>query len=189
MNLYIRHKIIKLLRLFFSFSFEGEDKIFIELMMQSGIKTGTYLDIGAYHPWKGSNTFMLYLWGWSGTCVDINKKWLFRLLRHRDKFIYGYVEASSSYLFPRRIWTSSLQVSNSKLELGWGNPEVKTVPFIPASQFKDYDLLDLDIDGLDIQVLKKLLTAHKPKWILAEDSALPEQTEIYDYLTEEQMYF
>lgn len=184
MKLTLRHKLIKLLRLFISFSFEGEDKMLLELMMQNKMRIGTYLDIGAYHPWIGSNTFLLYLWGWSGTCVDISNKWKFRLFRHRDKYIYGYVEAGTSYLFPRKLRTSSSEISSSKLKQGWRYPKVKSVPWIEAHQFKDYDLLDLDVDGIDIEILVKLLSYHRPKWILAEDSALPEQNNIYSYLNE-----
>ena len=34
---------------------------------------GTYIDIGAYHPYRFSNTYLLHKKGWNGTNVDINK--------------------------------------------------------------------------------------------------------------------
>ena len=43
----------------------------------------------------------------------------------------------------------------------------------------DYDLLNIDIDGIDLEVLKTL--DYHPKWIIAE-TCMPSQREITDYL-------
>ena len=45
-----------------------------------------YVDIGAFHPYKGSNTYALYLRGWRGLVVDPNpaKTQLFALIRPHD---------------------------------------------------------------------------------------------------------
>ena len=42
-----------------------------------------YVDIGAFHPYKGSNTYALYLRNWRGVVVEPNpaKTELFRLIR------------------------------------------------------------------------------------------------------------
>jgi hypothetical protein len=179
----VRHKLIKLLKLFVSFSDEGEDKLLLQVFMDRGLRKGTYLDIGAYHPFKVSNTFLLYLWGWSGTCVDIRKKWLFKLLRPRDKFIYGYVEAKESYYFHRKLFTSDFTIAKGLIKKG-NEYSYQEVPFIAAETFKgmDIDLLDLDIDGLDEMVLRKLLDNISPRFILVEDHCLPEQMGIQKYL-------
>lgn len=101
---------------------------------------GTYLDIGCSSPIKASNTWLLYLSGWSGTCIDIRKIRRFRFFRPRDVFIQ------------------------------------RTITDI--SEYKDYDLLD--IDGIDLDILKTM--AFYPKWILAE-CCPPSQKSIGDYLT------
>ena len=181
----LRNKIIKLLKLFISFSDEGEDKLLLQILTTRGFRRGTYLDIGAYHPIKVSNTYLLYLWGWRGTCVDINNKWKFKLLRPRDKFIYGYVDAEVSYLFPRKLFTSSIPIATNRMKRGWSYKVKYNIPRIDALQFKDYDLLDLDVDGLDFRILKRLLSVHRPKWILVEDKCLDEQLEIHHYLINE----
>ena len=184
MNLKLRNKFIKLFKLFLSFSDEGEDKLLLQVFMSRGIRIGTYLDIGAYHPVRVSNTFLLYLWGWKGICVDANAKWLFKLLRPRDKFIYGYVEAKESYYFHKKLFTSDFSLAKDMIKKG-NEYLYKEVPFIPAETFKgiNIDLLDLDIDGLDEMVLRKLLDNISPRFILTEDKALPEQSGIYDFLT------
>ena len=47
---------------------------------------GTYIDIGAYHPFKGSLTYTLFKKGWKGTNVDISKTSidLFKIARPND---------------------------------------------------------------------------------------------------------
>jgi len=183
MKLNLRHKFIKLFKLFLSFSDEGEDKLLLQIFQSRGIRTGTYLDIGAFHPIKVSNTYLLYLWGWKGITIDINRKWLFKLLRHRDKFIYGYVEAKDSYYFHKKLFTSDFSLAKDMIKKG-NEFLYKEVPFIPAERFKgmQIDLLDLDIDGLDEMVLRKLLDNISPRFILAEDKALPEQSGSYNFL-------
>ena len=50
------------------------------------INDGIYLDIGAYHPYRFSNTCLLYKKGWSGINIDINKESidLFNMARPND---------------------------------------------------------------------------------------------------------
>ena len=36
-------------------------------------KIGFYVDVGAYHPIQRNNTMLLYLNGWEGINIDINK--------------------------------------------------------------------------------------------------------------------
>lgn len=45
----------------------GEDVVLLNLI---GNGVGTYIDIGAGHPIRGSNTYALYLQGWSGILID-----------------------------------------------------------------------------------------------------------------------
>ena len=47
---------------------------------------GRYIDIGAYHPYRSSNTYLLYKKGWSGINIDLSKTSidLFKIARPRD---------------------------------------------------------------------------------------------------------
>ena len=52
----------------------GEQMVVMNIlgrMDQSKIKK-VYIDIGAFHPYKGSNTYKLYLKNWRGVVVDPN---------------------------------------------------------------------------------------------------------------------
>ena len=52
----------------------------------SNKSNGIYIDIGAYHPYRFSNTCLLHNRGWSGLNIDPNKKSidLFNLARPND---------------------------------------------------------------------------------------------------------
>ena len=50
------------------------------------ITKGFYIDIGAYHPYKGSLTYNLYKKGWTGANIDLSKTSidLFNIARPKD---------------------------------------------------------------------------------------------------------
>ena len=54
-----------------SYGFESED-IFINKYLKN-IDKGFYVDIGAFNPIRGSNTYLLYQKGWSGINVDADE--------------------------------------------------------------------------------------------------------------------
>ena len=66
-----------------SYSQFGEDLALINLI---GDRTGRYLDIGAHHPSRFSNTRLLYERGWSGVNVEANPELIsaFEKARARD---------------------------------------------------------------------------------------------------------
>lgn len=51
-----------------SFSQEGEDLLLRDVFY--GKKDGFYVDIGAHHPYRFSNTYFFYLQGWKGINID-----------------------------------------------------------------------------------------------------------------------
>ena len=67
-----------------SYSQEGEDMILRRLFEKQ--KTGFYVDVGAHHPKRFSNTFFFYKKGWSGINIDAmpNSMRLFDKIRPRD---------------------------------------------------------------------------------------------------------
>lgn len=51
-----------------SYSQEGEDLILMRMF--EGKKSGFYVDVGAHHPFRFSNTYIFYKRGWRGINVD-----------------------------------------------------------------------------------------------------------------------
>ena len=67
-----------------SFSQEGEDLVLSEYFQ--GKLRGFYIDVGAHHPFRFSNTFKLYQQGWRGVNIDPlrGSKQLFDRARPKD---------------------------------------------------------------------------------------------------------
>lgn len=67
-----------------SYSQEGEDMILRRIF--EGKKRGFYVDVGAHHPKRFSNTYSFYKSGWSGINIDAmpGSMKLFNCLRPRD---------------------------------------------------------------------------------------------------------
>jgi hypothetical protein len=81
----------------------GEDIALGNLFNNSN--SGTYIDIGCHHPFRNSNTYLLYKMGWKGICIDPaqNIAKFFAIWRPRDTFINVAIsnksENSSLYVF------------------------------------------------------------------------------------------
>ena len=67
-----------------SYSQNGEDRILHRIFENQ--KSGFYVDIGAHHPFRFSNTFLFYKMGWKGINVDAMPKSMeiFKRFRPRD---------------------------------------------------------------------------------------------------------
>ncbi len=55
-----------------SFAQEGEDLILFRLLEHRMAHPGFYIDIGAHHPFRFSNTYLFYCHGWRGINVEPN---------------------------------------------------------------------------------------------------------------------
>lgn len=67
-----------------SYALQGEDLILKEIFHQ--VKNGFYVDVGAHHPFKFSNTYFFYKRGWRGINIDAlpHSMNLFNQFRPRD---------------------------------------------------------------------------------------------------------
>ncbi len=67
-----------------SYSQNGEDRILARIYERQ--RYGFYVDIGAHHPFRFSNTYLLYKRGWNGINIDAMPKSmeLFNKYRNRD---------------------------------------------------------------------------------------------------------
>ena len=58
------------------------------LIMLNGKRNGTYLEIGAADPFKGSNTALLEQWGWRGASIEILEHEVEKFKQQRSNPIY-----------------------------------------------------------------------------------------------------
>ena len=70
-----------------SYSQEGEDIILARIFGKQ--QNGFYVDVGAHHPYRFSNTYFFYKRGWKGINIDAmpGSMKIFNKYRPRDKNI------------------------------------------------------------------------------------------------------
>ncbi len=165
-----------------SYSQEGEDMILRRLFEKQ--KTGFYVDVGAYHPKRFSNTFFFYKIGWSGINIDAmpNGMRLFDKIRPRDINIEIPISDKKQklkyYMFIEPALNSFSKELAEKKE-GKGNKiisikemETSTLEEILEKHLpygQEIDFLSIDVEGLDLQVLKSNnWRLFRPKFVLIE---------------------
>lgn len=166
-----------------SYSQAGEDIILGNLFKNKS--NGTYLDIGCHHPFRNSNTYLLYKMGWKGLCVDPGPKIekLFSIWRPKDIFLNVAIAEkdgrSQLYIFndPALNSLSTEQVANYnnfedfKLvkEITVPTTTLKEIYKAYESKLLDLDILSVDVEGLDLIVLKSNnWVSLRPKVVVVE---------------------
>ena len=151
-----------------SYSQAGEDIILGNLFQNKS--NGTYIDVGCHHPFRNSNTYLLYKMGWKGLCVDPGPKVgkLFSIWRPKDIFLNVAIAEqdgrSQLYIFndPALNSLSTEQVVNYNNFEDFKLVEEITVPTTTLKEIYkahesvllDVDVLSVDVEGLDLVVLK-----------------------------------
>ena len=170
-----------------SYSQDGEDIVIAELFNDK--QGGFYVDVGAHHPQRFSNTYYFYLKGWSGINIDAmpGSMKIFDDLRSRDinleipisdkSEILTYYEfdepALNSFSLPlsqKRIKTSSYKII-AETQLKTQTLAEVLDKHLPPEQTIDF--LSIDVEGLDYQVMSSNnWDKYKPKVLLVEDLEL-----------------
>jgi FkbM family methyltransferase len=164
-----------------SYSQFGEDR-FIERYFRPGYK-GIYVDVGCNHPISFSNTWKLYLKGWSGVSIDANPEVIgsYCKVRPRDIAIARVISCNEKpvdfYFSNHSNLVSGIgEKSNGNWPRTRQNSHVvKVTPvrlFNVLKEFQipfNFDLLSIDTEGSELDVLESLnLTLYRPKLILVE---------------------
>lgn len=168
-----------------SFALEGEDMILSEMF--TGKQNGFFVDVGAYHPRRFSNTYHLYRFrGWRGINIDANPGAMkaFGRVRPEDINIEAAVSDEprdlSFFIFNEpALNTFDPQLAAERDGLN-GFSLLKTVPIQTttlaailrehAPEDRPIDLLTVDVEGFDLQVLRSNdWQRYRPEIVLAED--------------------
>ena len=182
-----------------SFSQGGEDLALIQLIDKTN---GKYLDIGAHHPDRFSNTRLLYSKGWSGVNVEANPSLISEFInkRPRDITLWACVGSEKEFKFTifnePAISTSNQDWKEKFISQSQGVEREIVVKGITLFRLiseyfhhGDLDLLLVDTEGSDFDVISsgdfgKLPRNLLPEWIVIETprplaTALAENTITY----------
>ncbi|MCY3414833.1 MAG: FkbM family methyltransferase [Candidatus Heimdallarchaeota archaeon] len=167
-----------------AYSQEGEDLIINRLLQ--GNKTGFYVDVGAHHPKRFSNTYFFYKKGWNGINIDARPGSMdeFYKVRPRDinieqaisefpeKLIYYYFNDPALNGFSKEISMKRENETSYKI-IKEEILETQTLKFILDNNInkgQKIDFMSIDVEGLDFQVLKSNdWDLYQPHLIIIED--------------------
>jgi len=192
-NIYFKHKYFIKKK---SYSMDGED-IFI-LNHFKNKNNGFYIDVGCYHPLHRNNTFLLHKNGWSGINIDIHQFSidLFNYLRPNDVNLNCAVSNSNGVtkMFYQKKLSQLSTIDEKQAKIAFqGNIKTSEIKcftldaILEKLKFNDkkIDLLDIDVEGADLKVLKGFnLEKFKPELICVETHEKEiKHSEIYEYLS------
>lgn len=169
-HLYVRYKLFYKKKNYSQF---GEDLFLVDFFKKKPI--GKFVDLGAYHPMKFNNTYMLYKKGWSGINIDLNSSTIdmFNIVRKRDKNICALISdqnENEKTIFYEHNFSAvnSLILTEDLKKVLKMKKTMKTVKFENLINNK-FDFLNIDLEGHDYQVLKTIdLEKYQPKLICIE---------------------
>ena len=160
--------LIKYRGIFFKkqYSKNGEDQYLKRIFKNK--KKGIYLDVGAYHPYRASNTCLLYKKGWSGINVDISKESidLFNIARPNDinlNIAIGDKNKVQTFYYKKQrhpmntlnkefaenyFYKKKTRIKKSKIM-------TRTFNYL-VNDIKNIDLLDIDVEGNEYEVIRKI---------------------------------
>ena len=167
-----------------SYAQEGEDLVLARILDNLKIKTGFFVDIGAHHPTRFSNTYYFYKHGWRGINVDAlpGTRKLFERMRSRDITVecgVGEKNGISTYFrFDEpALNTFSEQEAKRKNTPPYHMIETLQVPVVTLKQILDehlptgmkIDFMTIDVEGLDYEVIcSNDWALYRPHLILIE---------------------
>lgn len=164
-----------------SYSQEGEDLILYRIFERKQV--GFYVDVGAHHPFRFSNTYLFYKKGWRGINIEPNPEAikLFKKYRPRDinlNLAVGQDGELVYYMFNEpALNTFSQDIAKEYEKNGAKIINKKKVKmftlsyifskYLPKNQ--EIDFLNVDCEGMDFDVLKSNdWDKYRPRAILVE---------------------
>lgn len=151
-----------------SYSQEGEDRVLMRFFEEK--TKGFFVDVGAHHPTRFSNTYLFYLKGWRGINIDAapGSMNLFDVLRPNDINLELPVSLSNQtlkyYIFNEPA-LNTFSESEAYKKNGLREYKIlntKNLKTYKLSQILDehlplgkhIDFMTIDVEGLDFEVLQ-----------------------------------
>jgi FkbM family methyltransferase len=165
-----------------SYSQTGEDRLIESLLGDT--QAGFFVDVGAHHPERFSNTLGLYKKGWTGISIDANRELIarHRKLRRRDTAVAAVVsdqpgditftefdEPAIASVSPDHI-SEYVDVHGHRITRQTKSTSVTLNEILESHSVQArFDLLTIDVEGHDLEVLSSLdLAKYRPYLIVIE---------------------
>jgi FkbM family methyltransferase len=186
-----------------SYSQEGEDMVLRSFYEGQKKYKGFFVDVGAHHPYRFSNTLYFYKKGWRGINIEPTPGAIkaFKIFRKRDINlnigISPVKDILTFYCFNEPALNGfSKEISEERNNAATNYKIIKEVAIqtLPLSEVFDnclpqgqkIDFLTIDVEGLDLAVLQSNnWQKYKPAYIAVEDRIDFEnlsKSEVYSYL-------
>lgn len=167
-----------------TYSQEGEDMVLDRLL--NGKLKGFYVDVGAHHPHRFSNTNFFYKRGWHGINIDAmpGSMKLFYKYRKRDinlEIGIGKEDCYADYYifndlalngFSKELSDLRDQDSTAYVVIEVKKISIKPLRYILSHflpEHQSIDFMTIDVEGLDLDVLSSNdWDIFRPKYILVE---------------------
>jgi FkbM family methyltransferase len=182
---------------FLSNSSYGEDAMLFGLMdrLKSMSQTdtfaySTYMDIGCYHPVIDNNTAFLYQGGWRGTLVDPNPAVKSEIEKYRPQDLFLQVavttDAGINELMVFNDANSMNSMDKNFIERAQKANDIEVIKTLKVESItidqafeKHIDrfgsapsIINIDIEGMDYDVISSFSFKHRPLFIIIEDEIL-----------------
>lgn len=163
----------------------GED-VFINRIFKD-IKIGRYVDVGCYHPFKGSLTAQLYKKGWNGINIDLSKSSidLFNIVRKKDinlNLAISDFDGETNY-----YENSPINQQNSLIKDNDNQKKIKIQckrlsSILLENHYNNFEYLNIDVEGSEQNVINGIdLSKYRPILITIENNNL----HLKDYIESE----
>jgi FkbM family methyltransferase len=170
----------------FSYAQSGEDVIIDVLLESVNVYRPTYLELGTNHPRMGNNTYKFYRKGGKGVLVEADPTLIRKIkrLRPRDKVLNVGVSASDAknarfHVFERSsLNTFDENEARLRQQKGVRIKEIMDIPLKTINEILEDNFLkvphfmSIDIEGLDLAVLKSLDWKKYPIPIICVETCL-----------------
>lgn len=164
-----------------SYSQNREDLVIDKLL--KNVKRGFYIDIGAYDPYRFSNTYRFYKKGWNGVNIEPDSNNYLKFVKKRSRDInlnIGIGPKEGKFLFyrffPDTLSTFSEKSVNKYKKEGFKLVNKVKIPvkkltyvFSKYCAKREISFMSIDVEGNEIEILKSNNWGrYRPKIICAE---------------------
>ena len=179
----IRKLVYRFIKLYNSYSQAGEDSILTFLFASFKIENPSYVDVGANRPDSNSNTYIFYLRGSRGVCIEPDKNLFENFVKRRplDKCLNvavgaGDIKEMDLFIFDDPA-ANTLSIKDAQERIDGGDFKHLDTKKVAVKRLEDIikencselpHFISLDIEGFDYEVLKAFDfgTYPVPVWIV-----------------------